>query len=255
MIDFTRRQRYALMVLLVAFWSGCGIIVWKRLSVPPVSLEGIQGAQVAQVRAVSDQRPGDARPRREDGREPGAAVEAGGTTGGSGNAAGEVGNMATGAGSEAQEGRAQGIAVHVCGAVRAPGVYRLPEDSRVDDCVKAAGGPLAKAALDAVNLAARVRDGQQVYIPFQPDPARLERAGLSSSPAAPAGPAGAGRVNINMCSVNELEGLPGIGPELARRILETRESRGGFQTVEDLLEVPGIGEKKLEAIRGLVSIQ
>ncbi|HHV62368.1 MAG TPA: ComEA family DNA-binding protein [Firmicutes bacterium] len=269
MIDFTRRQRYALVVLLVAFWSGCGIVVWRRLSVPPVSLEGgtVATAQIgpaghAPGRTGTGQEGQPGRPRR-----PGGVAEAPGEQAGGG----------------VQEGKAQeGITVHVCGAVRTPGVYRLPEGSRVDDCVKAAGGALSKADLDMVNLAVRVRDGQQVYIPFQSEriqpervqveQARRERFEQEKAPAAPresrvvrfelaphaggaGGIGGAGLVNINKCSVNDLETLPGIGPELARRIVETRELRGGFEDIEDLLEVPGIGEKKLEAIKGLVSVQ
>lgn len=144
------------------------------------------------------------------------------------------------------------IAVHVAGAVAHPGVYRLPSGSRVADAV-AKAGPLPDADLDALNLAKVLKDGEKI-----PVPSKLTEA---TAPGAPA-PAGAakgtgstgGKVNINTADVNELDRLPGIGPALAERIVRYREENGPFTSVDDLLNVSGIGEKKLEALRDYATV-
>lgn len=141
------------------------------------------------------------------------------------------------------------IFVHVGGAVRSPGLYRLPEGARVDDAVQAAGGVLEDADLDALNLAARVKDGDKVLVP--------SRDGSGEAVAGGGGAAGGmagGLVNLNTATLADLETLPGIGPALAQRIIDFRESNGGFRTVEDLLEVPGIGAKKFEELKDHVTV-
>jgi competence protein ComEA len=149
------------------------------------------------------------------------------------------------------------IYVHVGGAVRHPGLYRLPIGARVDDAVRLAGGPTDKAELDALNLAARVKDGDKVLVP-QRGAAAPSGAASGSAPAAGAGgagaPGGAALVNLNSATVADLETLPGIGPALAQRILSYRTERGGFRRVEDLLEVPGIGPKKFEELKSHVTV-
>lgn len=132
-----------------------------------------------------------------------------------------------------------GITVHVSGAVAVPGLVRLPAGARAADAVAAAGGALPEAALGSVNLAAPLVDGQ-----------RLEVPSVGTGPAEP----GTGRVAINSASAADLETLPGVGPVLARRIVEHRESHGPFRAPEDLLDVPGIGEAKLAALRDVVQV-
>jgi competence protein ComEA len=116
----------------------------------------------------------------------------------------------------------------------------LPADSRVADAVAAAGGALGSADLQLLNLAAPVADGEQVIVP--------RSGGTGSTPTArPA--ADEGEVNLNQADVTELEELPGVGPVLAERIVAHREANGPFGSIEDLLDVPGIGEGRLATLR------
>lgn len=155
------------------------------------------------------------------------------------------------------------LAVHVAGAVASPGVYRLPWSSRVVDAVNAAGGALPQADLDRINLAQVVFDNEQVYIPRRATGTKTTvtvapRHQPTTTVAAPSGGAGlAGStpiVNINRADADQLVTLPGIGPATAKAIITYREQRGGFSSVEDLVNVPGIGTGKLAAIRDLVTV-
>lgn len=140
------------------------------------------------------------------------------------------------------------IMVYVSGAVQSPGVYELPDGARVDDAVKAAGGPTADADLARINLAKRLRDEEQIYVP---------RVGETSLPVAPTGTTGGssgGKVNINMATVAELETLPGIGPALAQRIVDYRTAHGPFSRIEDIKKVSGIGDKLFERIKDQITI-
>ena len=155
------------------------------------------------------------------------------------------------------------IWVHVAGAVRKPGLYRVGADARAGAAVDAAGGLARRADLRAINLAATVRDGQQVIVP-----ARGERVPVAGSgTAAPGGAAGAtggavaapgaaaptgAKISLSSATVEQLDGLDGIGPTLAQRILRWRDAHGGFKSVDQLREVEGIGEKRFEALRGAV---
>lgn len=132
--------------------------------------------------------------------------------------------------------------VHVSGAVVVPGLYVLPAGSRVADAVAAAGGFTDTADTTSVNLARVLDDGEQLVVGEQ-----------GGDPAQP-GVSADGRININSASATELEELPRIGPALAQRIVEWREENGRFAQVEDLLLVPGIGEKMLEQLRDLVRV-
>ncbi|MDQ1547597.1 MAG: competence protein ComEA [Actinomycetota bacterium] len=132
--------------------------------------------------------------------------------------------------------------VHVVGQVARPGLYELPAGSRVVDAVAAAGGFTTSADQAQLNLAQVIEDGQQIVVLAQ-----------GAVPATSAGQAGAGAtVNINTADTTALETLDGIGPSLAQRILDYRTAHGGFRTVNDLQNVPGIGPKKFAAIKAKV---
>ena len=139
--------------------------------------------------------------------------------------------------------------VHVGGAVAVPGVYAVPEGARVEDAIAAAGGLSDDAAPDGVNRARVIVDGEQVVVPTAGEAA--------VAPASPgggtAGPGGI-RVNLNAATAAELVALNGIGEATAAKIIADREANGPFATVDDLMRVPGIGEKKLAALRDLLCV-
>jgi competence protein ComEA len=137
--------------------------------------------------------------------------------------------------------------VHVTGEVRRPGVYRLAAGARANEAIRRAGGPTRRADLSALNLAAPVQDGQQVLIP--------RRAPAGGAAAAGGGDAasGGGSVSLSSATAADLEALDGIGPTLAGRIVEWRRTHGGFSSVDQLMDVPGIGPARLEALRDRVT--
>lgn len=145
------------------------------------------------------------------------------------------------------------IVVHVAGAVARPGVYELAAQARVVDAVAAAGG-LAEGADDLrLNLAAPLTDGERVYVPRvgeEPPAALGAGGGVTTGPGTPGG----GLVDLNAADASTLDALPGIGPATAAAILEHRQRIGRFTAVEQLLDVRGIGEAKLEALRDLVKV-
>lgn len=132
------------------------------------------------------------------------------------------------------------VTVHVSGAVARPGLVVLHQDARVADAIVAAGGATGDAVLGSLNLAATVGDGTLLVVPSQ------SVDGVGS--------VGDGLVRLNVATATDLQVLPGVGPVLAERIVAYRESVGSFGAVEDLLDVPGIGEAKLAAIRDLVLV-
>ncbi len=146
-----------------------------------------------------------------------------------------------GASAEATSGE---VVVAVAGQVRTPGLVRLPAGSRVDDAVRAAGGPLAGADLGLLNLARRLVDGEQVLVGVEPP---------AGGPAAGSG-AGGGLLNLNAASASDLDGLPGIGPVLAQRIVDWRTENGPFASVDQLREVTGIGEAKFQDLQAKVTV-
>lgn len=148
------------------------------------------------------------------------------------------------------------LAVHVAGAVKQPGVYQLPPNSRVKDAIHQAGGATANADLDALNLAETVTDGQKIYVPRKgevPPPTRAANTPHSTTQATPrdskSNPEVRFPIDLNTATAEQLEAIPGIGPALAQRIVDHRRANGRFQSVDELLEMQGIGQKRLETIR------
>ncbi len=138
------------------------------------------------------------------------------------------------------------LTVHVAGAVRQPGVYRLRPGSRVDDAVTRAGGPRGRADLSAVNLAAELEDGRQIVVPL--------RAGAGGGSATAAAPAPGVPLNLNTATPEQLDELDGIGPATAQQIIAYREAHDGFSNVDELDRVPGIGETRLASLREQVRV-
>jgi competence protein ComEA len=154
------------------------------------------------------------------------------------------------------------IAVHVAGAVARPGVVELAAGSRVIDAVEAVGGAPPDADLDRLNLAAKLVDGQRVFVPKvgQADPGAAPGAGgdgTVGSGTATGGPGGltpAGKVDLNTATQAQLEELPGIGPTYAQAIIAERQRRGGFTSVNELRSVRGIGDKRFAELAPLVTV-
>ena len=142
------------------------------------------------------------------------------------------------------------IVVDVVGQVKAPGIYQLPAGARVADALAAAGGPLPGVDLTTVNLARRLSDGEQVAIgvPGAPASAGPVDGGVAGSVSSSA------PVDLNTASIEQLDGLPGVGPVLAQHILDWRTAHGRFASVDQLREVSGIGPAKFADIKGLVTV-
>jgi competence protein ComEA len=153
-----------------------------------------------------------------------AAADTGGSKGGSFSISGQAGDLV----------------VDVTGAVGRPGVYRMPAGSRVNDAVQRAGGSTGKAELEAVNLAARLADGQQVVVP--------ERL-AAGAPGAVAASGEEGPISLGTATVEQLEEIEGIGPVTAGDIVKFRDEHGGLSSVDQLDQVPGIGPATMAALR------
>ena len=140
------------------------------------------------------------------------------------------------------------LAVHVAGHVRHPGLVRLPAGSRVADAIHAAGGATSGANLDAINLARKLTDGEQVLVPGPGDPAPPSQPGTAPAPGTPTTP-----LDLNTATVEQLDTLPGVGQVTAGRIVAYRTAHP-FTTVEELLEVPGIGQRRFDQLKDLVTV-
>lgn len=151
--------------------------------------------------------------------------------------------------SEAQEGLSEAdqvLYIYVCGAVNNPGVVVLPQGSRCNDALEAAGGFLETAAREAVNLAELLTDGEQIYFPTQEEYEAEQKAVESEQ---------AGRININEAGQEILCTLPGIGEAKAKAIIAYREENGKFVKTEDIMQVPGIKKSAYNQICDLITVQ
>lgn len=148
------------------------------------------------------------------------------------------------------------IVVDIEGQVRAPGVYQLSGDARIVDAVKAAGGLTEEADLSNVNQAEPLADGQKVMIPSEEDSAgSAETVSSGTGTVLPGNSGQSGSlININTADEEALQELPGVGPALAARIIDYRENSGAFRTVEDLMNVSGIGEKTFEKMKLKITV-
>jgi competence protein ComEA len=221
------RQRVAVALLVLVALVGAGA-VWVRAAPRPAGGAG-EGAPADQTlpRAAPD----PSAPGAASGALPGAVSGP--------SAAGPAGQ----------------VAVHVAGRVRRPGLVRLPAGSRVQDAIRAAGGATPGADLDAVNLARRLTDGEQIRVPAPGDPAPPPSPGAGAGPGAPGGPGAApsAPLDLNTATVEQLDTLPGVGEVTAGRIVAYRSAHP-FTTVDELLEVPGIGQRRYDQLKDLVTV-
>lgn len=142
------------------------------------------------------------------------------------------------------------ITVYVCGSVKTPSNITLSKDARIEDAVRLAGGATEKADLNAINMAQKLSDADMIYVPEKGETiesAEKNTTGVVSSKTK-------GKLNINKATIVELDGLPGIGPSIANKIIEYRKSKGEFKSIEELNNVSGIGDKKYDDIKGLITI-
>ncbi len=139
------------------------------------------------------------------------------------------------------------VVVDVAGEVERPGVYKLPASARVEDALEEAGGPTRRADLSQINRAAEVEDGRQILVPARAR--RGEPAVAASGPGQAEAP-----INLNTATLEQLDTLDGVGPATAQKILDYREEHGGFGSVDELDQIPGIGEKRLAALREKVRV-
>lgn len=187
----------------------------------------------------------------------------GADAGGSGEG-GETDAVDTGAADAAADPAPPPIFIHVAGAVATPGVYALSDGQRVIDAVLAAGGGTAEAALDSINLAQPLVDGQRLYVPTKREAQGIQPGATYSGgkPFTPPGGSGAGAagggpliVNLNTATEAELDAIPDIGPVLAARIVLYRTANGPFRTVDDLTKVSGIGDKTLQELKPYLTVK
>ncbi len=191
---------------------------------------------------------------------PGQGSSAAGQAGAAGV---QIAAGAASAGPAAAASPAADAVVYVCGAVRSPGVVRLPQGARVAEALELAGGATAGAELAAVNLAAKVVDGQQILVPEKAAAQGQAGGGAGALAAAASGGTAAGSlgpaipgalVNINTASLAELDVLQGVGPSTAQKIIDYRTANGPFARIEDLMDVSGIGEARFAALQASITV-
>lgn len=152
----------------------------------------------------------------------------------------------------------KGIVIHILGAVGQPGVYELPQGSRVADAVKMAGGYTESACVSWLNQARLLIDGEQIYVPTEEEVAQWKESGESDAPVESGGTTNqsekSSKININQATVEELMNLPGIGESKARSIVDYRQQNGKFSSIEDLMLVPGIKEGVYNQIKDFIKV-
>ena len=153
----------------------------------------------------------------------------------------------------AKSSSAAEVYVDVDGAVVKPGVYRLKDGARVSQAIDAAGGLTAEADVTVLNRASKITDGQKIYVPTVGEQQTAAAVGSSAS-TTPGTGSSSGLVNINTASAAELQTLSGIGPSMAQSIIDERTQNGAFASVDDLMRVSGIGEKKLAKIKDCICV-
>jgi len=154
---------------------------------------------------------------------------------------------------ESGEGKTFGkIKVYICGEINKAGVYEINKNTRIIDLIELAGGAKPDAFLESINLAEILTDSQKIYVPSKLEAANSPNNNFQNGSSQISGQGKL--VNINFAPINELELLPGIGPELAQRIIDYRNNTGSFESKEDLKNVAGIGEKKFEALKDFITI-
>jgi competence protein ComEA len=146
------------------------------------------------------------------------------------------------------------LCVYVSGAVARPDVYELPPDSIVKDAIEAAGGPTGEADLNRINLARRVQDEEQIYVPQKGEESPPVSPPSGPSLSSPSGQKG-DKVNINTATAEELDTLPGVGPSIAQRIIDYRTTHGPFQSIEDIKKVKGIGDATFEELKDKITVR
>ena len=152
------------------------------------------------------------------------------------------------------------VIIHIAGAVKTPGVYQLKSTSRIVDAVKIAGGENEEANLDLINLAALLKDGQKIIVPYKTYSETGEEINVNTynnttSIYSSSSASISAKININTDNANILQTLPGIGPVLSERIIEYRNQNGLFGVIDDIKNVSGIAEKKFEGIKELICVQ
>ena len=185
----------------------------------------------------------------------GSSGEEAGSGGGAGDVEDESDAEDGGAADDEPGEEPSTVVVDVSGAVVQPGVVELPEGARVNDAIEAAGGLAADADASTINRAEKLTDGVKVYVPRVGEEVPAVSGGAAGG--ADAGSAGTGAtalVNINSAGIDELDTLPGVGPSTAQAILDDRTQNGPFASVEDIMRVSGIGEKKFEKLKDLICV-
>lgn len=151
------------------------------------------------------------------------------------------------------------LIIHIAGAVKNPGVYQLESTDRIVDAVKIAGGATEEANLDLINLAALLKDGQKINIPYKTYSETGEEINTNTynyvASAYSSSGSTSAKININTANANMLQNLPGIGPVLSERIIEYRNQNGLFGVIDDIIDVSGIAEKKYEGIKDQICVQ
>ena len=152
------------------------------------------------------------------------------------------------------------LIIHITGAVKSPGVYQLKSTDRIVDAVKIAGGESEEANLDLINLAALLKDGQKIIVPYKTYNETGEETNTNTynnveSVYSSSTVSTSAKININTANANMLQALTGIGPVLSERIIKYRNQNGFFGVIDDIKDVSGIGEKKFEGIKDLICVQ